>query len=172
MKKFYPLIIISIFLFNQAFLTKKKYRSNDNEEIWKKKIWTKEKKLWALSIVFFVLSSFSLFIHLSKNDKNLFFLYVGFFFLSVHMIGEWFFIRCDFEINREENSLNQYFIDNILGNLIIKPGKYELSCDPQKKIRKPTIIVNRNLSILFIFLYILSINTNITIFDKFFDYFK
>ena len=40
------------------------------------------------------------------------------------------FIRCDLKLMRE-NSLNQYFIDNILGNLIIKPGNMNY-LDPQK----------------------------------------
>lgn len=63
--------------------------------------------------------------------------YIGFFFLLVHMIGEWFLIKCDFERPRKENTLYQYFVDNILGNLTLKPNQpYENLCDVINKVRK------------------------------------
>ena len=72
------------------------------------------------------------------------------------MIGEWFFRKCEFEVIRQENTLKQYFIDNIFGYLIIKKSDYDYICNDNNKTKNNIIIVNRNLSILFLTLFLFS----------------
>ena len=72
------------------------------------------------------------------------------------MIGQWFFKKCDFQINRKNNTFVQYFTDNILGDLTIKPNsEYNTLCDVKNKKKNFNLIVNRNLSISFFTLFLL-----------------
>ena len=166
MKYFIILLLVSIILFNNAYKLKILKRFNDNTEIWKINKLTSEKKYWILSIIFFIFSFTYLFFKITKKNKNLFLFYVGFFFLLVHMFGEWFLRKCDFQVKRHENTFKQYFVDNILGNLTIKKDTYENSCDIKNMKKISGIIINRNLSIFFLFLFLLSIHFDIPFFGK------
>lgn len=164
MKYFIILILLSIIFFNNAYNLKISKRFNNDDEIWKINKLTNEKKYWILSIIFFIFSFTYLFF--KKTKKNLFLFYVGFFFLLVHMIGEWFLRKCDFQVKRHENTFKQYFVDNILGTLTIKKDTYQNQCDIKNMKKISGIIINRNLSILFLFLFLLSIHFEIPFLEK------
>ena len=67
---------------------------------------------------------------------------------------------------REENTLKQYFIDNIFGYLVIKKNDYHDKCDLKNKKRKIILIINRNLSILFLTLFLVSFYYKLPYFNK------
>lgn len=150
------LLMSSFVLIYISFLYKLYNRKNDDMAIWKKSF-SLEKNIWILSIVFFCLGLICIIKFSTKSIKDTC-LYLGYAFILIHMLGEWFFTRCDFEIERH-NTFQQYLIDNILGSLIIKPNEqYEVRCDSANKIRHNSIIINRNLSIFFLTVYIILLN--------------
>ena len=166
MKIVFFLLIVSIIFFYLAFTEKKLKRPNDNLEIWRKNNWNKEKIYWVTSIIIIIISIFIAFSKLYKGKKSMILFYSGFYFLFQHMIGEWFLKKCDFEVKRNENTFKQYFIDNILGNCIIKPNRYEVFCNKKKLIRNTNIIINRNLSIFLLSLFLLSFHVDLPYFGK------
>ena len=155
------LLLLSIISFFGAFRQKKSKYPNNNTPIWKKE-WSLEKFLWTLSILLFI-SYICLLLHkINKYQKTLTLFYIGFAFLLIHMIGQWFLKKCDFEQRRKNNTLLQYFVDNILGNLVVKPNaEYQQLC-----VEKKHIIVNRNVSIFFLVLFLLSFYIKLPFFGK------
>ena len=163
-------LILSILFFFLAFNYKRRNYPENNVEVWKKKFNT-EKYLWVFSIIFLILFLCFLMAHIHQNHKTLILFSLGFTFLLIHMVGKWLTVKCDFESRRKNNTLSQYFADNILGNNIIKPNAhYEIMCDPINKVRKTgagtSTIVNRNLSIAFFSLFILSFYVKLPYFGK------
>ena len=109
----------------------------------------------------------TLFFKLSNNNRTLSLFYIGYLFLLIHMSGQWFFLKCDFEHINRPGTFYQYFVDNILGNLIIKPNNgYSYTCNFKTKKRIKRILINRNLSIFFLSLFLISFFYPIPYFGK------
>ena len=145
------LLLFSIVLLYLAFRLKDPHNPL---EVWRRPF-SLEKLVWLLSIVLFVV--WVCLQCLQSRPRTLSLFYIGFIFMLIHMVGQWFFLRCDFQRPGNQNTFGQYFVDNILGNLTIRPNQeYITHCDPLRNRRIPSIIVNRNLSILFLTLFWLS----------------
>ncbi len=146
------LLIVSICLFYYAFKLKD---LNDDTPIWKKKI-SYEQFIWISSIICLIIFISSNIIIINE-PKSLF--YLGYTFLLIHMIGQWFFRNK--KVKYQKNTFKQYFIDNILGNLMYKSKDLT-----SKKSIFDNIIINRNLSILFLTLFFISFHYKIPLFGK------
>ena len=145
------LLLFSILMLYIAFRLKD---PQNHLEVWRRPF-SKEKWVWLISIVSFVIWVCLQCLHSRPPTLSLF--YIGFLFMLIHMVGQWFFLRCDFQRPHDQNTFGQYFVDNILGNLTIRPNQEYLTlCDPIRKRRLPSIIVNRNLSMFFLTLFWLS----------------
>tara|TARA_B100001121_G_scaffold177117_1_gene154483 strand:- start:5002 stop:5442 length:441 start_codon:yes stop_codon:yes gene_type:complete len=141
------ILLLSIILFYIAFIINKKNKINE-EPVWLRfDNITCEHVCWSLSIIFMIIF---LCLLLYKKNEPKSYLYIGYFFLFIHMMGQWFYK--DKKIKRKNNTFKQYLIDNILGNLT-----YDKKYDT-KKVPLNNFLINRNLSILFLTIYIYKIN--------------